>query len=74
MASLRMAFKLWLDGEPEDLGTDRPSDDQIQQYEQAETEHAALVRILRIYIHLVARPRMIRTGLTDSCCCIVASG
>ena len=43
MAALRMAFTAWLDGEPEELGGDRPTEEQMQQYEQAEREHEALV-------------------------------
>jgi hypothetical protein len=48
MAALRMAFKAWLDGEPEELNSDRPSEEQMHQYEQAEKEHQALVsRMIR---------------------------
>ncbi len=43
MAALLMAFKEWLDGEPEELTTDRPSEEQMLEYEQAEKAHQALV-------------------------------
>lgn len=43
MAALRMAFKTWLDGEPEELATDRPSEEELQQYEEAAQKHEELV-------------------------------
>lgn len=42
MAALLMAFKAWLDGEPEELNTDRPSEEEMHQYELAEKQHQAL--------------------------------
>lgn len=43
MAALLMSFKAWLDGEPEELNTDRPSEEQMHQYELAEKAHESLV-------------------------------
>lgn len=43
MAALLMSFKAWLDGEPEELNADRPSEEEMQQYEVAEKAHQALV-------------------------------
>ena len=43
MAALRMSFKAWLDAEPEELETDRPSEEMLQEYEQAEKQHQAKV-------------------------------
>ncbi len=52
MAALLMAFKAWLDGEPEELNTDRPSEEEMHQYELAEKAHQALVSWLRrIVLH-----------------------
>ena len=44
MAALRMAFQVWLDGEPEELDSDQQSEEQMLQFEEAEKAHAALVR------------------------------
>lgn len=52
MAALRMAFKAWLDGEPEEPNTDRPSEEQVHQYEQAEKEHQKLVS--RMILEIIA--------------------
>ena len=43
MAAIRMAFKAWLDGEPDELNTEQASEEQMHQYELAEKEHRALV-------------------------------
>ena len=43
MATIRMAFKAWLDGEPEELESDHPTEEEMKEYERAEKVHAALV-------------------------------
>jgi hypothetical protein len=38
-----MAFQVWLDGEPEELDSDHPSEEQMYEFEAAEKAHAVLV-------------------------------
>ncbi len=46
MAALRMAFQVWLDGEPEELDSDHPTEEQMYEFEAAEKAHAVLVSSL----------------------------
>lgn len=66
MAALLMAFKAWLDGEPEELNTDRPSEEEMHQYELAEKAHQALVSWL---YRIVA---WLRERLGDDSSCLTA--
>jgi hypothetical protein len=43
MACLRMSFQNWVDSEPEELETDRPTEEQLHAYEEAEKRQAELV-------------------------------
>jgi hypothetical protein len=46
MACLRLSFEKWVNNEPEELETDRPSEDQLNQYEEAERKHEALFHLI----------------------------
>ena len=43
MASLRQAFDTWMDSEPEELETDRPTDAEMTAFEEAEKNHTKQV-------------------------------
>lgn len=43
MAALRMVFQSWIDGEPEEPPEDGPTEDQLQEYEQAARDHQSMV-------------------------------
>jgi hypothetical protein len=53
MACLRMSFQNWVDSEPEELETDRPTEEQLHAYEEAEKRQAELVSSHNI---IVCRP------------------
>jgi hypothetical protein len=46
MACLRLSFEKWVNNEPEELETDRPSEEQLNQYEDAERKHEALFNLI----------------------------
>jgi cohesin complex subunit SA-1/2 len=46
MACLRLSFEKWVNNEPEELETDRPSEEQLNQYEEAERKHEALFHLI----------------------------
>jgi hypothetical protein len=42
MVCLRMSFSDWVNNDPDDLGTDRPTEEQLQEYENEMKRHNAL--------------------------------
>ena len=39
MASLRQSYDDWLDMKPEDIDSDRPTDEEMKHFEEAEKHH-----------------------------------
>ena len=48
MSCLRVAFDEWLNSEPEDLETDSPTEEELQEFEQSEKRHAELVSLIAV--------------------------
>ena len=46
MASLRLSYEDWVHNEPEELESERPTDDEMTAFAEAERAHNAMVRIL----------------------------
>jgi len=44
MSCLRQDFEDWTDSEPEELASDRPSEEEMAEFEEAEKKHAQKVR------------------------------
>lgn len=51
MTCLRLSFENWVDNEPEELETDRPTEQELHEYEEAEKRHAALVSLVYSTFH-----------------------
>ena len=60
MASLRQSYEDWMDNEPEDLESDRPTDAEMAAFEAAEMNH---IEQVRSYIEFVSW-RCFRNTLT----------
>jgi hypothetical protein len=43
MACLRLSFVNWLNSEPDELETDRPTEEQLHEYEESEKRHQMMV-------------------------------
>ena len=52
MISLRLAFEKWLNSEPEELESDRPTEEEMDKYEEAEIRHQEMVSAVRTVILL----------------------
>ena len=46
MASLRQGYEEWVLNEPEDVQSDRPTDEEMEAFAEAEKKHAEEVRSL----------------------------
>jgi len=45
MTCLRIAFENWVNNEPGELESDRPTEEELLEFEEAEKQHAELVSI-----------------------------
>jgi hypothetical protein len=54
MACLCISFDEWLDSEPDALEDDRPTEEQVQEYEEAVNRHTDLVSGAHYYVSTVS--------------------